>query len=233
MKVIGISGNKSFLEGFNRDYTLDHYSICIQKIGAVPLILPLTDKKEIVRVYIEKIDALIMSGGNDVNPFLYGEDLAKEAEVPFTLRDTFDFLLIEAALEKNIPILGICRGMQIMNVYFGGSLHQDIKYYGKTNVQHQQKPNYIEPVHHVDIKKGTILSTLIGEKKQKVNSIHHQCVNKLGKGLVVSAESSSDKIIEAYESNGKKKVMGIQWHPEMMFANGENEMGNIFKFLIE
>jgi len=232
MKVIGISGNKKLLDGFNRDYVFDHYSTCIDKIGAVPLILPITDKKEVAKVYIDKIDALIMTGGIDVNPFLYNEEPTKETEVPFTKRDTFDFILIEAALEKNIPILGICRGMQIMNVYFGGSLHQDIKYYGETNIQHVQRSNHHEPIHFVDIKKGSILSTLIGEK-QKVNSVHHQCINKLGAGLVASAVSSSDKIIEAYESNGKNKVLGIQWHPEMMFAQGNQEMENIFNFLVK
>lgn len=232
MKVIGISGNKKLLDGFNRDYVFDHYSTCIKKIGAVPLILPITDKKEVARIYIEKIDALIMTGGIDVNPFLYGEEAARETEVPFAERDTFDFLLIEAALEKNIPILGICRGMQIMNVYFGGSLHQDIKYYGETNIQHVQGSKHHEPVHLVDVEKDSVLYTLIGEK-QKVNSVHHQCINKLGTGLVASAVSSSDKIIEAYESSGENKILGIQWHPEMMFAEGNDEMEDIFRFLVK
>ncbi|MGB6129524.1 MAG: gamma-glutamyl-gamma-aminobutyrate hydrolase family protein [Psychrilyobacter sp.] len=232
MKVIGISGNKKLLDGFNRDYVFDHYSTCIDKIGAVPLILPITDKKEVAKVYIDKIDALIMTGGIDVNPFLYNEEPTKETEVPFTKRDTFDFILIEAALEKHIPILGICRGMQIINVYFGGSLHQDIKYYGETNIQHVQRSNHHEPIHFVDIKKDSTLFTLIGTK-QKVNSVHHQCINKLGAGLVASAVSSSDKIIEAYESNGTNKILGIQWHPEMMFAQGNHEMENIFNFLVK
>jgi len=232
MKVIGISGNKKFLDGFNRDYVFDHYSTCIEKIGAVPLILPITNKEEVAEIYVDKIDALIMTGGIDANPFLYGEELAKETEVPYIQRDTFDFLLIKAALNKNIPILGICRGMQIMNVYLGGSLYQDIKYYGETNVQHVQRSNHHEPVHFVDVEKDSILCTLIGEK-QMVNSVHHQCIKELGKGLVASAVSSSDKIIEAYESNGKNKILGIQWHPEMMFAEGNNEMEDIFRFLLK
>lgn len=232
MKVVGISGNKKLLDGFNRDYVFDHYSTCIEKIGAAPLILPITEKKEVAKAYIDKIDALIMTGGIDVNPFLFGEEVKKESDVPFIQRDSFDFMLIEAALEKNIPILGICRGMQILNVYFGGSLHQDLKYFGETSVQHVQGSKHHEPVHFVEITKGSNLYSLLGEK-QKVNSVHHQCINKLGKGLVSCAISPSDNIIEAFELNGKNKVLGIQWHPEMMFAEGNDNMKEIFQFLIK
>lgn len=232
MKVIGISGNRKFLDGFNRDYVFDHYSTCIENIGAVPIILPITGKKEVAKTYIHKIDALIMTGGIDVDPHLYGQELTKETEVPFIQRDTFDFMLIEAALEKNIPILGICRGMQIMNIYLGGSLHQDIKYYGDTNIQHVQSSNHHQPVHLVDVERDSLLSTLIGNQ-QRVNSVHHQCINKLGVGLVSSAVSSSDMIIEAYESVDKNKILGIQWHPEMMYAEGNEEMGDIFRFLLK
>jgi len=232
MKVIGISGNRKLLDGFNRDYVFDHYSTCIEKIGAAPLILPITSREEVAAAYIHKIDALIMTGGIDVNPFLYGEELTGETEVPFIERDTFDFMLIKAALNKNIPILGICRGMQIMNVYLGGSLHQDIKYYGDTNIQHVQRSDHHEPVHFVDVEKDSALCTLIGEK-QKVNSVHHQCIKELGSGLRASAVSSSDKIIEAYESVNENKILGIQWHPEMMYAEGNNEMENIFRFLLK
>lgn len=232
MKVIGISGNRKLLDGFNRDYVFDHYSTCIEKIGAAPMILPITTKEEVAKTYIDRIDALIMTGGIDVNPFLYGEELAGETEVPFIERDNFDFMLIKAALNKNIPILGICRGMQIMNVYLGGSLHQDIKYYGDTNIQHVQRSNHHEAVHFVDIEKGSLLHTLIGGK-QKVNSVHHQCIKELGSGLKASALSSSDKIIEAYESVDKNRILGIQWHPEMMYAEGNTEMEDIFKFLLK
>lgn len=232
MKVIGISGNRKFLDGFNRDYVFDHYARCIEKVGGAPLILPITTNKEVAKTYVDRIDALIMTGGVDVNPFLYGEEFASETEAPFAERDTFDYLLIEAALEKDIPILGICRGMQIMNVYLGGSLHQDLKYYGETRIQHVQKSSHHEAVHLVEVEKDSTLCTLIGEK-QKVNSVHHQAINKLGEGLAVSATSPSDGIIEAYESVDDRRILGIQWHPEMMFAEGNNQMENIFRFLLK
>lgn len=232
MKMIGISGNRKFLDGFNRDYVFDHYAACIEKIGAAPVILPITTDKKVAEAYVERIDALIMTGGVDVNPFLYGEEIAPETEVPFTDRDTFDILLIEAALNKDIPILGICRGMQILNVYLGGSLYQDLRYYGDTKIQHVQRASHHEPVHYVEIVKDSTLHTLIGDRR-KVNSVHHQAVRTLGKGLVASATSPSDGIIEAYEAADGRRILGIQWHPEMMFASGNMEMENIFRFLLD
>jgi putative glutamine amidotransferase len=182
------------------------------------------------------IDALILTGGQDVNPALYNEELYQDSEEPYIERDSFDFMLIEAALEKDIPILGICRGMQILNVYLGGTLHQDIKHHSnihishsKTNIKHFQSSNFDKGVHHVDIKEDSILHDMLGDKI-KVNSIHHQCIAKLSPGLKISAISPTDKVIEAYESEFKK-ILGIQWHPEIMCAEEDNQMDKIFEFL--
>ncbi len=230
MKTVGISGNRKFLDGFNRDYVLDHYSRSIVKAGGVPLILPLTDKKDVVRAYIDKLDALILTGGEDVDPFLYNEEVLKETEEPFQNRDEFDYMLIEEALKKEIPILGICRGMQILNVYMGGTLYQDLRYYKETSIKHAQESRYHIPVHSVDIKEKTYLYELLG-RTQRVNSVHHQAVKELGEGLELNAVSKSDGVIEGFESKDRK-ILGIQWHPEMMFADGDDSMKSLFEFLL-
>ncbi len=231
MKKIGISGNRIFIKGFKRDYVLEHYAKCVERKGGVPIILPITSKKEVVEEYIKIIDALILTGGQDVDPNLYGEELYKESEEPSVERDQYDFMLIEAALKKGIPILGICRGMQILNVYLGGKLHQDIKYHSKTNLKHVQSSMYSDPVHSIKISKGSYLYEKLGEES-RVNSIHHQCIKEVASSLNVVAVSIGDGIIEAYESK-EGKILGVQWHPEMMCFHVDNDMSRIFDFLLE
>ncbi len=231
-KIIGVSGNRRSWDDFTRDYVNNHYTDSIEMAGGIPLILPITTNEEIIRDYIGIIDALILSGGHDMDPMYYNEELLPEGEMPFRERDAFDLLLIKYALEKEIPILGVCRGMQIINVYFGGSLYQDLKYNKEVRLKHIQESSPGEPVHKVAIERDSLLAEVYGEEVW-VNSYHHQLVKDVGEGLRITGRAS-DMAVELIEwKDDTRFIVGVQWHPEMMYSSGSDEMGRIFKLLLE
>jgi putative glutamine amidotransferase len=153
-----------------------------------------------------ELPGLLLMGGTDVNPALYGEERRPETEAPDETRDKLECALIAEALERNLPILGICRGLQILNVQHGGSLLQHLEPVEK----HKQKGT-----HPVQIMPGTRLACIGGSHLTwNVNSRHHQAIGKLGKGLVIAAQDPEDGIIEAIERPDKRFVVAVQWHPE-------------------
>lgn len=155
---------------------------------------------------------LVLTGGTDVDPALYGEQRHNEADPPDVERDDLELALLERALTAGVPVLAICRGMQLLNVAHGGSLTQHL-----ANVAtHQVRPPAVEahaPVHTVDVGKGTALAKTIGDGMHGVNSRHHQAVRRLGDKLVVSARAE-DGLIEGIERPDLRFVVGVQWHPE-------------------
>lgn len=165
---------------------------------------------------LSTLDGLLLTGGGDVHPSLYGmnEAIGRVEEVD-DLRDDFELKVIEEALEKDLPILGICRGMQIMNVYLGGTLHIDLVAAGFNDHAGQ---NGAENRHPVQMVPNSLLEIVAGTRKQDVNSVHHQAPEKLGKGLMISAVSG-DGVIEAAEWILKDRMpflLLVQWHPERM-----------------
>jgi putative glutamine amidotransferase len=165
---------------------------------------------------IDVIDGLLLTGGGDVDPRYFGMDdsLGKSREVNRT-RDEFEFLAIERALDHRLPIMGICRGMQAMNVYLGGSLLLDLPSAGFDD--HAPEHKY-QIVHTVQVQAATLLREITGEAVLEVNSSHHQAVAKLGKGLMASAVSG-DGVVEAAEWIKKDRMpflLLVQWHPERM-----------------
>ncbi|GLI54828.1 anthranilate synthase component II [Propionigenium maris DSM 9537] len=231
-KVVGVSGNRRSWSDFERDYVNTHYTDSIEMAGAVPLILPITTREETIKSYIDMVDVLILSGGHDMDPVYYNEEVLPEGDMPFRDRDAFDMLLIRYAVEKGIPILGICRGMQVLNVYFGGSLYQDLKYNKNVYLKHIQESSPGEHVHKVAIEEDSVLSEIFGEELW-VNSYHHQLVKEVGEGLKVTGRAS-DMAVELIEwRDSSRFIVGVQWHPEMMYSSGSREMGRIFKLLLE
>jgi len=162
---------------------------------------------------------LLLMGGSDVNPELYGEPRDPEAEEADNARDQLECALIEEALARDLPLLAICRGLQILNVQQGGTLIQHLP----STVRHRQRTeNRGTPVHQVKIVPGTALASIAaiadGPLQWGVNSRHHQAIDRLGEGLVISARDPEDGTIEAAERPGKRFVIGVQWHPENMSA---------------
>lgn len=214
--------------GYERSYVNSDYVKAVVEAGGVPVILPPITDQEAIRKQLACVDAIIITGGIDVNPLVYGEEPMDKLGQIQTLRDEFDLAVIKEVLELKKPVLGICRGLQILNVAFGGTLYQDLSYSEDSYIKHVQNTAPHVPGHTVDIVEGTRLFGLLGAKTT-TNSFHHQAIKDLGKGLKVSARAK-DGIIEGIERE-EGYVVAVQWHPEMM-ASKHKEMRKIFADLI-
>lgn len=188
------------------------YIEAVKKAGGIPVIIPKTDDPTITARYIDKLDGLLLAGGEDIHPFFYGADPDPKLGEVCIDRDFAELALIHLALRKGLPIMGICRGMQLMNVALGGTLLQDIPSAGYT-VQHNQNMNKSIPVHEIHIEAGSRMAEVTGASTMQVNSTHHQCVKDVAPGLKVVAYSN-DKVPEALEGFPKYNVITVQFHPE-------------------
>ncbi len=186
--------------------------------GALPVLLPLTTEETMLREYIARLDGFIFSGGGDVDPLLFGTLPSPACGQITPLRDEHELLLMKLLLEEGSkPILGICRGFQVINIALGGDVYQDLptEYPGKL-IAHRQKKAETYPSHPVTIKEGSRLRGIVGEERILVNSLHHQAVNRLGDGFVATA-CAPDGVVEAAESQGERFLLGVQWHPERLW----------------
>ena len=208
--LIGISANTADI-----DLTLRRvYCDQIVRAGGVPMVLPPVDDAEVLINMLEGIDGLVLTGGADYNPLWYGEQPEKELHTINSTRDLPELLLTRLAFNRQIPILGICRGVQTMAIALGGNLVQDLK----TPLKHSQDAPRSEATHSVTIAEGSTLHALYGQETF-VNSVHHQAVKDCGSHLHVVA-TAPDGVIEAVESTEQKALMGVQWHPEWMGDEG-------------
>ena len=214
----------------NRTMVSLDYSNSVINSGGIPVILPITDNFEVIKEQVKYFDGLILSGGGDPDPNLYGEDCLQELGDITPERDTFELAILEEFLKTKKPILGICRGLQLMNVFYGGTLYQDIKYVD-TNIQHKQKWLADLPTHDINILENNILFEIFG-KKARTNSFHHQMIKDLGRELT-SIATTNDGVIEAIQNKNYPFFYGVQWHPEMMASRGNLGMKKIFDKFIE
>ncbi|MFA6940141.1 MAG: gamma-glutamyl-gamma-aminobutyrate hydrolase family protein [Clostridiaceae bacterium] len=233
-KIIGIAGTvkeaeNSKVPGIEQAYVNDDYIRAAENAGGVPLILPVVNDEENIKLQVKTCDAIILSGGQDINPLFYGEEPHKNLGFTNLRVDEYQIKLVKFALEQRKRILGICRGNQVLNVACGGTLYQDLSEVNENTLKHFQESSRYYYSHRIKVEAGTILSKLLGGEAL-VNSFHHQCIKELGKGLKAAA-FASDGIIEAAEMIDRDFVMGVQWHPEMMSANSETMM-ILFKELI-
>lgn len=203
------------------------YVSSIVKAGGVPLILPAV--MELVDEFLEVIDGLLLSGGGDIDPRFYNERPSKWLKNVNPLRDLFEIELVKRAIKMKLPVLGICRGIQVLNVALGGTLIQDIKSEVKSDVSHTltRVPRNFR-AHLVIIDPSSKLAQILGVEEIEVNSFHHQAVKRLGKGLRAVAHAP-DGVIEAIESSDCNYVLGIQWHPECILDDIQLKL---FKSLI-
>ena len=192
------------------------YIAALEATGAAPVILPLALGEETMRSLYERLDGLFMAGGGDLNPACYGQGTYDKTEGIDALRDEAELLLARWAMEDGKPLLGVCRGVQTLNVAAGGTLLQDVDDQWPNAIRHQyfpEKPrNYV--AHDVSTLPGTRLSGILGQQA-RVNSFHHQAVEKVANGFRVSAVAP-DGVIEAIEQQSGSFVVGVQWHPESL-----------------
>jgi len=214
--VIGITGSTLVLEGMrgvSRFALSNYYVRCVTEAGGLPLILP-NVAPEVAPAYLSRLDGLIMSGGLDVDPIFYGQEPQPDLGKVDQVRDAFELELVKGAREQGIPVLAICRGLQVMNVAFGGTLLQHIPAQVANALKHEQEAVRRDALSHsVDTVQGTRLHALAGSDRMRVNTFHHQSCDDMAAGFVVSARAL-DGVIEAIEDPQHPFFVGVQWHPE-------------------
>ena len=191
--------------------------------------LPLTEDPELIKRISEEISGLMLTGGQDVNPEMYGEAKNPKCGQICDARDKMESLLLDEILSLDKPVFGICRGLQFLNAYFGGTLYQDIASEAPTDIEHHMTPPYERFVHEVFAEKGTKLRGIIGDSAQ-VNSYHHQGVKALAKELTPAAYAP-DGLVEAAELRSRRFVLAVQWHPEWLFETDEKS-ARLFKAFV-
>ena len=185
--------------------------------GAIPLVLPFDSDEVDVGQVLSICDGLLLTGGVDVNPRLYGEEPLPECAQIQSIRDELEYKLLDRALKEDMPVLGICRGSQLLNVFLGGTLYQDLPTQLSDSINHTMEPPFESPCHRVRLEEGQPLHQLLGEDVIPVNSIHHQAVKDMAPDLVPLARSL-DGVIEGSWMPSKRFVWGVQWHPEWIWS---------------
>lgn len=235
--VIAIGGNILFEQeglfaGYPRAYVNADYVEAVKRAGAVPLILPpveTEDLEDLAKDMLAVAQGLVLSGGYDVNPLLWGAEPSPKLGETLAKRDAFDLALIRAARQQKLPVLGICRGLQILNVEAGGTLYQDISEEPNHFVRHWQQARPAEASHTVTIEPQSTLAKLFGAEVQ-VNSFHHMATKDVGKHWHVTARAK-DGTVEGMEHEALP-WLAVQWHPEMMAATSAR-MQKLFTWLFE
>ncbi len=227
--VIGITGN------FDKETcTLaEGYYQSVLKAGGIPFIIPPFFETDRLGALLDRLDGILFSGGGDINPLLLGEEPIKELHSITSVRDRQELLLARLAYDRQIPMLGICKGIQVINAALGGTNYQDIHTQMEgVRIKHSQDEDRRYPSHTVNLTKGTILASLFEEAELAVNSFHHQACKELAPGLTVSA-TSTDGVIEAVESSEFKSILAVQWHPETYILRNSKEMLPIFEWMVK
>ena len=202
----------------------------ITQAGGLPVMLPLTkDQKDIAR-FADEFDGFLFTGGHDVTPAVYGEERLPVCGACCKERDEMERELFDRVTGLDKPLLGICRGIQLINALLGGTLYQDLPTQHPSLLEHHMKPPYDRPAHHVHILPDTPLAALLGAETIAVNSYHHQAVRDTAPSLRVMAKAD-DGIVEGVYLPGRKMVWAIQWHPEFSFTSDENSR-RIFAHLV-
>lgn len=199
--------------------------------GGVPIVIPIIKELRDIDRYLDLVDGLIFTGGEDVSSLFYGEEPIKEVDTICLARDKMELELFKKAYERSIPILGICRGLQLINIALGGTLYQDINVQLPNSLGHMCSHNINQGYHNINIAEDSLMFDIFNVEKLPVNSQHHQSIKKIGGNLKITS-ISSDGIVESIESINDKFVLGVQFHPEAMIES-DNKFKKFFRYFIE
>lgn len=222
--MIGLTGNCADIDVTIRNY----YHKQIVAAGGVPVIIPPVADKDVIINTLERLDAIILTGGADYNSLWAGEEPSAKLHHINAQRDLPELLITRLAYNRNIPMLGICRGIQTLAMALDGKVIQDISETIPNTIKHSQDADTCEPTHSVSVAEGSMLHDVYGKDKLYVNSFHHQAVGDCGPKFIVTAKAN-DGVVEAIESSEYRKIMGVQWHPECMGDDGQP----LFKWLVD
>lgn len=242
--VIGIT--PGFIRDRNKRALNQGYTNGVINTGGLAVMLPMCAEESVIDSLLETVSGILFSGGADIDARYFREENRKCGGEIIPERDSFELLLAEKALKRKMPVLGICRGLQLINTALGGTLHQDITAsrlgfsedrqsnsgaFPHETLKHWQEAPEWYPIHDVRITAGSRLHHIYGSETLGVNSFHHQAVKDTGSGLSVSARSS-DGIIEAVEGTDGSFIVAVQWHPELMWQENRNHL-KLFQALME
>jgi putative glutamine amidotransferase len=213
--VIGITLGDGAARGLHE--IREDYVRSVEQAGAVPLVL-VPGLPDHAATLLDRMDGLLLSGGADLDPSLFGEAPHPKLGRVNRRRDDFELALVEQALARDLPTLAICRGQQVLNVARGGSLVQDIASCVTGAVEHDARGRRWRLRHEVEVVHASRLREILGADTVRVNSFHHQAIGRLGAGLVVSARCPQDGVVEAIEMPGRRFVLAVQWHPESFWS---------------
>ena len=209
----------------------DAYVRAIERAGGIPVLLPVYSDLACARAVVEHLDGIILSGGGDLDPILFGGRANTHLRPVIPRRDVFDLAVADYVIHHtDKPLLGICRGTQVINVVMGGTLFVDLKDSGKLEHSLNMYPRNVCS-HQVKVAEDSRLAEIMGEGVVGVNSFHHQAVDQPAPGLTVTARSLTDDVVEAFEMPGERFVVGVQWHPEGL-AEIESQQA-IFRALVQ
>jgi putative glutamine amidotransferase len=216
--IIGISAGRSLSNNQITQISLiENYVLSVKKAGGIPLILPANLFEEDISQIASNIDGFLITGGGDIETSRYNGIIHPKVSNVDSDRDNLEFNIVELSFKHNIPLLGICRGIQVINVALGGNLYSDIPSQFNSNIRHDLYPGFARDIeaHSVVINEDSQLERIFSGNNVNVNSLHHQGIKKLGAGLKATA-FAPDGMIEAIEAENHSFLIGVQWHPEWM-----------------
>ena len=225
---IGITTAHNFEQDYY--YCRNGYIGGVRQAGGIPLLLPPLVAHDDLVSCAGRVDALLLSGGGDVHPSLFGEQPHWKLGEFDPERDDFEIGMLRLMIDLGKPVLGICRGIQVINVALGGTLYQDLASEQPQSLQHQQEAPRRYPAHFVTVRQGSRLSTILGTSRLQVNSLHHQAVRDVAPGLQATAWAD-DGVIEGLEASGHPFLLGVQWHPEGMWEH-DQAAASLFRALV-
>jgi putative glutamine amidotransferase len=231
--LIGIPCHADFRDGSRRPVYCNNrtYVHAVERAGGVPVLIPLYDDLSLMDTLLPRLDGLLLSGGADIEPSRYGEDRRELTDEPDKMLDEIELTLAAWAVREDIPTLGVCRGMQVLNVALGGTLYQDIRTLRPGSLPHSRREMPRDFLAHtVEVQPGSRMEAVLGTRSLMVNSLHHQAVHEPGKGVVISG-CAPDGIAELLEVPTNRFMLAVQFHPEEIYMK-EAHAARLFKAFV-